>query len=142
MAGVNKVILIGNLGRDPRIATTQGGGKVAYLRLATSESWRDKATGERKDRSEWHDVVIFDERLAKVAEDHLRKGSKVYVEGQNATRKWTDKDGIERYTTEVVLRPYRGTLALLDRAERAPDPDDDSYGSTTTASDDARDREG
>lgn len=132
MAGVNKVILVGNLGRDPRIAAKQNGERIASFSLATSESWRDKATGERRERTEWHNVVVFNEALVKVVEEHVRKGSKVYVEGQNATRKWTDKDGIERYTTEVVLRPYRGTLALLDRAEKAPEPDEDAYGTTTT----------
>ena len=132
MNGVNKVILVGHLGRDPRMATTASGARIASISLATSESWRDKATGERRERTEWHNVVIFNEALVKITEEHLRKGSKVYAEGQNATRKWTDKDGIERYTTEVVLRPYRGVIALLDRAEKAPEPDEDAYGTTTT----------
>lgn len=115
MAGsVNKVILIGNLGRDPEVRTFQNGGKVCNLRIATSENWRDKATGERRDRTEWHSVAIFNENLAKIAEQYLRKGSKVYVEGQLETRKWQDQSGQERYTTEIVLRPFRGELTLLD----------------------------
>ena len=115
MAGsVNKVILIGNLGKDPEVRTLQNGGKVANLSLATSESWRDKASGERKEKTEWHRVVIFNDRLAEVAEKYLRKGSKIYVEGQLQTRKWTDKDGAEKYTTEVVLGKFRGELTMLD----------------------------
>lgn len=115
MAGsVNKVILIGNLGRDPEVRSFPNGGKVCNLRIATSESWRDKATGERKDRTEWHSVAIFNENLVRVAEQYLRKGSKVYLEGQLETRKWQDQSGQERYTTEVVLRPFRGELTLLD----------------------------
>ena len=115
MAGsVNKVILIGNLGRDPEIRTTQDGMRIANFSVATSESWRDKASGERKERTEWHRVVIFNENLAKVAEQYLRKGSKIYLEGQLATRKWTDKDGQEKYSTEVVLNRFRGELVMLD----------------------------
>ncbi len=115
MAGsVNKVILVGNLGRDPEVRSFPNGGKVCNLRIATSESWRDKATGERKDRTEWHSVAIFNENLVKIAEQYLRKGSKVYVEGQLETRKWQDQSGAERYTTEVVLRAFRGELTLLD----------------------------
>ena len=115
MAGsVNKVILIGNLGRDPEVRTFQNGGKVCNLRIATSESWRDKATGERKERTEWHSVAIFSEPLAKIAEQYLKKGSKVYLEGQLETRKWQDQSGQDRYSTEVVLRPYKGELTLLD----------------------------
>ena len=118
MAGsVNKVILIGNLGRDPEVRSFPNGGKVCNLRIATSESWRDKATGDRKDRTEWHSVAIFNENLAKIAEQYLRKGSKVYIEGQLETRKWQDQSGAERYTTEIVLRPYRGELTLLDGRE-------------------------
>jgi single-strand DNA-binding protein len=117
MAGsVNKVILIGNLGRDPEIRSFQNGGRVCNLRLATSESWKDKNTGERKERTEWHSVAIFNENLVSVAERFLKKGSKVYIEGQLETRKWTDQSGQEKYTTEVVLRPFRGELTLLDRA--------------------------
>lgn len=119
MAGsVNKVILIGNLGRDPEVRSTQDGMKIVQLSIATSESWKDKMSGERKDKTEWHRVVIFNERLAEVAEKFLKKGSKVYVEGQLQTRKWTDKDGLEKYTTEVVLSRFRGELTMLDgRAE-------------------------
>ena len=115
MAGsVNKVILIGNLGRDPEVRTFQNGGKVCNLRIATSETWKDRNTGERKERTEWHSVAIFSEPLARIAEQYLRKGSKVYLEGQLETRKWQDQSGQDRYTTEVVLRPYRGELTLLD----------------------------
>ncbi|MEX2518161.1 MAG: single-stranded DNA-binding protein [Paracoccaceae bacterium] len=115
MAGsVNKVILIGNLGRDPEVRNFPNGGKVCNLRIATSETWRDKASGERKERTEWHSVAIFSEPLVRVAEQYLRKGSKVYLEGQLETRKWADKDGQDRYSTEVVLRPYRSELTMLD----------------------------
>jgi single-strand DNA-binding protein len=115
MAGsVNKVILIGNLGRDPETRRTTAGDPIVHLSVATSESWRDKASGERKERTEWHRVVIFNENLGKIAEQYLRKGSKVYLEGQLQTRKWTDKDSIERYSTEVVLSRFRGELTLLD----------------------------
>lgn len=115
MAGsVNKVILIGNLGRDPEVRSFQNGGKVVNLRLATTETWRDRQSGERKERTEWHSVAIFNEPLGKVAEQYLRKGSKVYLEGQLETRKWQDQSGQDRYTTEVVLRPYSGALTLLD----------------------------
>ncbi|MGK2284787.1 single-stranded DNA-binding protein [Pedomonas sp. V897] len=115
MAGsVNKVILIGNLGRDPEVRSLNDGSKVVNLRVATSETWRDRATGERKERTEWHSVVIFNENLGKVAESYLRKGSKIYVEGQLQTRKWTDQQGQERYTTEIVLQRYRGELTILD----------------------------
>ena len=115
MAGsVNKVILVGNLGRDPEVRTFQNGGKVVNLRIATSENWRDKATGERKERTEWHSVAILNENLGRIAEQYLKKGSKVYLEGQLETRKWQDQSGNDRYTTEVVLRPYRGELTLLD----------------------------
>ncbi|WP_299374508.1 single-stranded DNA-binding protein [uncultured Tateyamaria sp.] len=115
MAGsVNKVILIGNLGRDPEVRTFQNGGKVCNLRIATSETWKDRNTGERKERTEWHSVAIFSEPLARVAEQYLRKGSKVYIEGQLETRKWQDQSGQDRYSTEVVLRPYSSTLTMLD----------------------------
>lgn len=114
MAGsVNKVILIGNLGRDPEVRSFQNGGKVVNLRIATSETWRDRNTGERKERTEWHSVAIFNEALAKIAEQYLRKGSTVYIEGALETRKWQDQSGQDRYTTEVVLRPYNGNLTLL-----------------------------
>ena len=113
MAGVNKVIIVGNLGRDPEVRTFSNGGKVVNLNIATSESWRDKQSGERKERTEWHRVAIMNENLAKVAEQYLRKGSTVYIEGQLETRKWTDQSGAEKYTTEIVLRPFRGELTLL-----------------------------
>jgi single-strand DNA-binding protein len=115
MAGsVNKVILIGNLGRDPEIRSTQDGTRLASLSLATSENWRDKNSGERRERTEWHRVVVFNDHLVNVIEKYLRKGSKVYVEGQLQTRKWTDQQGQERYSTEVVLQRYRGELTMLD----------------------------
>src|ERR687889_841421 len=115
MAGsVNKVILVGNLGRDPEVRRLNSGEPVVNLRIATSESWKDKATGERKEKTEWHSVVIFNENLARVAEQYLKKGSKVYLEGQLQTRKWTDQQGQEKYTTEVVLQRFRGELTLLD----------------------------
>ena len=115
MAGsVNKVILVGNLGRDPEVRTFQNGGRVCNLSVATSESWKDRNSGERREKTEWHRVVIFNENLVGVAERFLRKGSKVYLEGQLETRKFTDNSGAERYTTEVVLRPYRGELTMLD----------------------------
>lgn len=114
MAGsVNKVILVGNLGNDPDIRTMQSGDKVVNLSLATSESWKDKATGERKENTQWHRVVIFNQGLVKVAENYLKKGSKLYIEGQLETRSW-EQDGQKKYTTEVVLRPYRGELTMLD----------------------------
>lgn len=115
MAGsVNKVILVGNLGRDPEVRSFQNGGKVVNLRIATSETWRDKQSGERKEKTEWHSVAIFNENIARIAEQYLKKGSKVYVEGQLETRKWQDQSGADRYSTEVVLRNYGGTLTLLD----------------------------
>jgi single-strand DNA-binding protein len=123
MAGsINKVILVGNLGRDPEIRSTQDGMRIANLALATSETWRDKMSGERKERTEWHRVVIFNERLAEVAEKYLKKGSKVYVEGALQSRKWTDNSGQERYTTEVVLQRFRGELTMLDGARGASGP--------------------
>lgn len=115
MAGsVNKVILIGNLGRDPEIRSTQDGTRIANFSVATSESWRDKASGERKERTEWHRVVIFNDRLVDIVEKYLKKGAKVYLEGALQTRKWTDNSGQERYTTEVVLQRFRGELTMLD----------------------------
>src|ERR1700749_4871338 len=118
MAGsVNKVILVGNLGADPEIRRTQDGRPIANLRLATSDSWRDKATGERKEKTEWHRVVIFNENLCRIAEQYLKKGSKVYIEGQLQTRKWQDQSGADHYSTEIVIQGYNGTLTLLDRRE-------------------------
>ena len=115
MAGsVNKVILVGNLGRDPEIRTFQNGGKVCNFSIATSENWKDRTTGERQERTQWHNIAIFSEPLSNIAEQYLRKGSKVYIEGQLETRKWQDQSGSDRYSTEVVLRPYRGELTILD----------------------------
>jgi single-strand DNA-binding protein len=114
MAGsVNKVILVGNLGKDPEVRHTQDGKSIVNLSIATSENWRDKATGERKEKTEWHRVVIFNEGLAKIAEQYLKKGQTVYLEGQLQTRKYTDKDGVEKYSTEVVLQNYRGELTMI-----------------------------
>jgi single-strand DNA-binding protein len=118
MAGsVNKVILVGNLGKDPEVRMTQDGGKIVTFSLATSEQWKDKETQERKDKTEWHRVVLFNEKLAEVAEKYLRKGSKIYVEGQLQTRKWTDQTGQERYTTEVIVSRFKGELTMLDGAK-------------------------
>jgi single-strand DNA-binding protein len=121
MAGsVNKVILVGNLGRDPEIRSTQDGMRIANLAVATSETWRDRVSGERKERTEWHRVVIFNERLAEIAEKYLKKGRKVYVEGALQTRKWTDNSGQERFTTEIVLQRFRGELTMLDGGAGGP----------------------
>ena len=114
MAGVNKVILVGNLGADPEARSLPSGGEVVNLRVATSETWKDRNSGERQERTEWHRVVIFNENLGRVAKSYLRKGSKVYLEGQLQTRKWTDQSGQEKYSTEVVLQNFRGELVLLD----------------------------
>ncbi|WP_019834143.1 single-stranded DNA-binding protein [Sphingomonas sp. PR090111-T3T-6A] len=114
MAGVNKVILVGNLGQDPQSRSFQNGGKVVNLRIATSETWKDRNTGERKERTEWHSVAIFNEGLANTAERYLRKGSKVYIEGQLQTRKWQDNNGQDRYTTEIVLQGFNGQMVMLD----------------------------
>lgn len=117
MAGsVNKVILVGNLGRDPEIRSTQGGDRIANLNLATSESWRDKSSGERREKVEWHRVVVFNPHLVEIAEKYLKKGSKVYVEGALQTRKWTDNAGVEKYSTEVVLQKFRGEITMLESA--------------------------
>jgi single-strand DNA-binding protein len=125
MAGsVNKVILIGNLGRDPEIRSMQDGNRVANLSVATSESWRDKSSGERREKTEWHRVVVFNEHLIGVIEKFLRKGSKVYLEGQLQTRKWTDQSGVEKYSTEVVLQRYRGELTMLDGRSGGEGPGD------------------
>ena len=122
MAGsVNRVFLIGNLGNDPEIRRTQDGKPIANLRIATSETWRDKSTGERKEKTEWHTVVIFSEPICKVAEQYLRKGSKVYIEGGLQTRKWTDNDGKDRYSTEVVIQAFGGALTMLDgKSDNSP----------------------
>ncbi len=135
MAGsLNKVTLIGNLGRDPEVRRLNSGDPVVNLSLATSESWRDKASGERKERTEWHRVVIFNENLAKVAENYLRKGSKLYIEGQLQTRKYSDKDGVEKYSTEIVLQRYRGELVMLD-SRGGSDDSERSISSGAAASD-------
>ena len=121
MAGsVNKVIIVGNLGRDPEVRATQSGGKIVNMTVATSESWTDRASGERKENTEWHRVVVFNERLADVAEKYLRKGSKVYLEGTLQTRKWTDQSGTEKYSTEVVLANFSGVLTMLDSRNSQP----------------------
>jgi single-strand DNA-binding protein len=131
MAGsVNKVILVGNLGADPEIRRTQDGKPIAHLRVATSETWRDKATGERKEKTEWHRVVIFNEGLSKIAEQYLKKGAKVYLEGALQTRKWTDQSGQEKYSTEVVLQGFNSALTMLDRAGGGGGGDFDSSSSS------------
>ena len=135
MAGsVNKVILVGNLGKDPEIRRTQDGRPIANLSVATSETWRDKTTGERKEKTEWHRVVVFNEGLCKVIEQYLKKGSKVYLEGALQTRKWTDKDGHDKYSTEVVLQGFNSTLTMLDTRSggggASAGPSDDDFGSS------------
>lgn len=136
MAGsVNKVILVGNLGADPEIRRLNDGSPVVNLRIATSESWRDKNSGERKEKTEWHSVVIFNDGIAKVAEQYLKKGAKVYVEGQLQTRKWTDQSGQERYTTEIVLQKFRGELQMLDKLEGSQDQRRDSSQSRSSYDD-------
>ncbi len=129
MAGsINKVILVGNLGADPEIRTLNSGDRVANLRIATSETWRDRTSGERKERTEWHRVVIFNDNLVKVAENYLKKGSKVYIEGAIQTRKWTDQAGAEKYSTEIVLQKFRGELTMLDgRSGGGSEAGDDDY---------------
>lgn len=126
---VNKVILVGNLGRDPEIRSFQNGGKVCNLSLATSEKWKDKNTGETQERTQWHSVAIFNEGLVRIAEQYLRKGSTVYIEGQLETRKWQDQSGADRYSTEVVLRPYRGEMTLLGGRGEGGGRDDRSQNS-------------
>src|SRR5271168_1686198 len=135
MAGsVNKVILIGNLGADPEIKRTQDGRPIANLRIATSDTWRDKATGERKEKTEWHRVVIFSEGLCKIAEQYLKKGAKVYIEGQLQTRKWTDQSGVEKYSTEVVLQGFGSQLTMLDSRSREGSNDNATYNQSAPAS--------
>jgi single-strand DNA-binding protein len=114
MSSVNKVILVGNLGKDPEIRSMQSGDKVASFSIATSEKWNDKASGEKKEKTEWHRISCFNQGLVKVIESYVKKGSKVYIEGQLETRKWTDKDGVEKYSTEVILRPFKSELVMLD----------------------------
>jgi single-strand DNA-binding protein len=127
MAGVNKVILIGNLGNDPDIRSTQDNKEIANLSIATSEPWKDKATGERKDKTEWHRVVIFNENLVKIVKDYTKKGSKLYIEGALQTRKWVDKEGVDKYTTEVVLQGFGGKLVLLDSKGSNEQPSASAY---------------
>lgn len=135
MAGsLNKVMIIGNLGADPDVRSMTSGDEVCNLSIATSESWTDKASGERKDRTQWHKIVIFNPNLVKVAKNYLKKGSKVYIEGQIETRKWADKDGRDQYTTEIVLRPYRGELTMLDGRSGAASNDSSSGGYSDNAS--------
>lgn len=129
MAGsINKVILIGNLGRDPEVRSTQDGREIANLAIATSESWKDKNTGERKEKTEWHRVSIFNEGLVNITKNYLKKGSKVYIEGSLQTRKWTDQSGQEKYTTEVVLQGYNGSLTMLDGKSAGGESDGGGYG--------------
>ena len=135
MAGsVNKVILVGNLGRDPEVRFNQEGGKIVNLSVATSESWKDKATGERRDRTEWHRVVVFNDRLADIAERYLKKGSKLYLEGQLQTRKWTDQAGAEKYTTEIVLSRFKGEMTLLDSKGSSGGGGEEDYDSSYAGS--------
>jgi single-strand DNA-binding protein len=134
MAGsVNKVILIGNLGKDPEIRRTQDGRPIANLSVATSESWRDKNTGERREKTEWHRVVIFNEGLCRIVEQYLKKGAKIYLEGQLQTRKWQDKDGNEKYTTEVVLQGFNSQLTMLDSRGGSAAADNSDFGSSSPA---------
>lgn len=126
MGSVNKAILIGNLGKDPEVRHTQDGRPICNLTVATSESWRDKSSGERKEKTEWHRVVIFSEGLCKIAEQYLKKGSKVYLEGALQTRKWTDQSGVEKYSTEVVLQAFNGVLTMLDSPNKSS-PDDEHH---------------
>ena len=132
-SSVNKVILIGNLGRDPEVRHTNDGMPIVNINLATSESWRDKATGERRERTEWHRVVIFNEPLGEIAQKYLRKGSKVYLEGQLQTRKWTDQQGVEKYSTEVVLNRFRGEMMMLDSRGGGGDSYGEQYGGSQDA---------
>ena len=143
MSSVNKVIIIGNLGRDPEVRTFQNGGKVCNLRIATSETWKDKTSGERKERTEWHSVAIFSEPLIRIAEQYLRKGSKVYIEGKLETRKWQDQSGNDKYSTEIAMRPYMSELTMLDgkprdegTSYREHDAPQDGYGAGGNAMDD------
>lgn len=128
MSSLNKVMLIGSLGRDPEVKTMQNGNRVCNLNVATSERWKDKTSGERKERTEWHRVVIFNDRLVKIAEEYLRKGSKVHLEGALQTRKWTDQAGAERYTTEIVLQQYRGEIVMLSGKEGGQSDGEQSKG--------------
>mgnify|MGYP000886929840 CR=1 FL=1 len=137
MAGVNKVIIVGNLGRDPEVRSFPNGGKVVNLRIATSETWRDKASGERNERTEWHSVAIHSEPLVRIAEQYLRKGSKVYIEGQLQTRKWQDQSGADRYSTEIVVSGFNGILQMLDGKRDEPQESTTHHGSNHDDLDDA-----
>lgn len=139
MTGVNKAILIGHLGQDPKIGPTRSGGKVAQFSLATSKHWRDKTTGERKERTEWHQIVVFNEGLVTVVEKFLKKGSKIYIEGEIATRKWTAQDGTDKFRTEIVLAAFGGQIVMLDRADRAPAPDEGAYAESAAPANDMDD---
>jgi single-strand DNA-binding protein len=130
---INKVILVGNVGQDPEIRSTQDGREIANFSLATSESWKDKATGEKKEKTEWHRVVIFSSGLAGVVKNYVKKGTKLYIEGSLQTRKWTDKDGVEKYTTEVVLQNFNATLQILDSKDRNSSGSSDSYSSNQSS---------
>lgn len=132
-ASVNKVIIIGNVGKDPEIRSFQNGSRVASFSVATSESWKDKASGERKERTEWHRISVLNDALVGIVEKYIKKGSKVYLEGQLETRKWTDNQGVDKYATEVVLRPYRGEITLLDGRKDGGDADERDTGSTQQA---------
>lgn len=138
MASINKVILVGNLGADPKVSNTSSGSKIVNLSVATTDSWKDKATGERKERTEWHRVVIYNPQLAEISEKYLKKGSKVYLEGSLQTRKWTDNSGQEKYTTEIVLQNFGGSLVLLDGREGgsgyAPAGGNDVFSGSSSAS--------
>lgn len=141
MSSVNKVIIVGNLGRDPEVRHGSDGSKIVSLSVATSETWKDRATGERKERTEWHRVVVFNDRIADVCEQYLKKGSKVYLEGQLQTRKWTDQQGVEKYTTEVVLSKYRGELTMLDtKGGGSPEGSHFGGGSASSNFDDSSER--
>ncbi len=141
MAGsVNKVILVGNLGRDPESRSFQNGGKVVNLRIATSETWKDRASGERKEKTEWHSVAIFNENIGRIAEQYLRKGSKVYIEGQLQTRKWQDQSGADKYTTEIVIQNFNGQLTLLDGRNEGGGSGGGSSGGGNWSQDDGGDR--
>jgi len=130
---INKVILVGNVGQDPEVRSTQDGREIANFSLATSESWKDKATGEKKEKTEWHRVVVFSSGLAGIVKNYVKKGSKVYIEGSLQTRKWTDKDGVEKYTTEIVLQNFNSTLQILDSRDRNSASSSDSYGSNQSS---------
>lgn len=136
MASINKVILVGSLGKDPEIRTTQDGREIANLSVATSEQWKDKTTGERKEKTEWHKVVIFSDGLVNVVKNYLKKGAKVYIEGQLQTRKWTDKDSIDRYSTEIVLQGFNSSLVILDSKRESPAEKQEAPPSTSNILDD------